>query len=156
MAFSADGRLLALLSGEHGENVSVFEWAATEGEAADGLLVSTTLDAEKVGQMKEISWGEGGASSTSSRKLLATGVDNVVFINWDVEGKMSWDLPIKDTVGTPANIGEYVQSMSLPDSTESITTTLGGYVIVWRPDLESGKVGCGGSFPPSPHRSNLR
>jgi len=124
MAFSTDGTLLATVGGESGEHVAVFDWAAPDIEAP---ILQTTLDSAQTGKQTQIQF-----EMDSNRRMIATGADKIVLIQWDDKGKVQWTVPSMGSVTRPKNAGACVQSMSLPDSNLIVTTTLGGYVVVWR------------------------
>jgi hypothetical protein len=125
--------------------VRIFDWADADAEAA---IATSVFDAEQTGSLATIEFAK-----DSNMRLIATGEKAVVFVSWTAAGELEWNMPLLTLAPSPAKVGAFVQSMSLPGSENVITTTAGGYVIVWRPEGD-GVMGCEKTILLSPEVSD--
>ena len=126
MTFSVDGKYIAVVGiSDKGNTVAIFEWAEA---SVEGSVASVFCPKDPCKTFTDVTF-----SKVSNSRVICTGIEQVVIIDWSADGKGSWMLPLT-ILGPPPTVGGFVQSIGLPDSEEFLSTTTNGYAVLWRPD----------------------
>jgi WD40 repeat protein/Ca2+-binding EF-hand superfamily protein len=128
IAFSADGTLLAVLSG-HGENghhqcmLSIWDWS----DGGDEPLAQRELLLPQ-GIPRRMTF-----HPETDLQLLVTRNSEVDRVQWTVEDGMDVT-PLRPKGVSTKTLGTFVHSLYIPATSQAITTTDGGYVVLWDVD----------------------
>jgi len=126
MTFSVDGKYIAVVGiSAKGNTVAIFEWAEA---SVEGPVASVFCPQDQCKTFADVTF-----SKVSNARVICTGVEQIVIIDWSADGQVTWMLPLT-ILGPPALVGGFVQSIGLPDSEEFLSTTTNGYAVLWRPD----------------------